>query len=964
MELSKKCELTVGSVSYVIKTELASDGSPSIQTRVLGADGAVVSQTSQDVSALRPLFQNTQQVFTRLEAQHQRVVKKLQEGGNPAHGDEGAGGFESSAGDETPEEPSVDTDQDPTFEIDSAGFEPEGASFDSETAATFEPEAATFEPEAATFEPEAATFEPEASTFEPEAPTFEPEAPTFEHRAPTFEHKAATFEHKAPTFEHKAPNFEHKAPNFEPATPFAAPPSGGAVLGPDAETRALEECLSLLGGGNFEKATTELRALLQTHPSCSEARELLEVTYKASSGARLPVELVLSLKSGTEAFAAGRQREAIESWKSCLTEEPSNRRLQLLVLLSTTWSAERRQHFANEVLSPDPNMNAGRPEETEALLLVAQTAEAASAPLAAEVATPPAVVPAPTPPAVVPAPTPPPLRPVTPQLSQPDRDSFESLMADANSVVVITDEEPSPPTAYPPSTGPPHAARQPPSGDYAEDQEEASLPPQRVGDHQRPRGRAKQRSIPWALIGGVAAAILLVGGVAFWLLSREDTVPPGRLEEAARFVGAGQYEKAIAAYDALIEEYGDHPEMYKERGRAKVASSDIEGGLADLKRAHSLSTETSPIAEEIGDVYYSRGNISEAINYYEQAFDGYEGSADSRYRFAVALVDRGEGDAAVEHLGAAIKGNPRHGEALFLYGQLLNERGRFDAAERALRDSEGHTDAGADYPAQLIVALIGQEKLDEAEEVARRFIRNYPTNAHAHALLGEVYLNRKQYEPARAQLIRALRTDPNLPRAQIALGRAWLAIGRNRGDARDLAKARQVLTGAKGVHEGQRLMALGQVALAEGDFPTAERLLRQSLEEGAEALPVYLSLAESKARAEDLAGAAEELQRASGIAPDDAAITLSLAIAYAQFEDVDRAAAHFLKTIQAIGLVTPAGEDEGPILLPTPYIPVPEEFDLNQTIRDAYEGVLELREDDPAAVELQILAESTTFMFR
>ena len=81
-------------------------------------------------------------------------------------------------------------------------------------------------------------------------------------------------------------------------------------------------------------------------------------------------------------------------------------------------------------------------------------------------------------------------------------------------------------------------------------------------------------------------------------------------------------------------------------------------------------------------------------------------------------------------------------------------------AERALRDSEGHTDAGVDYPAQLIVALIGQEKLDEAEEVARKFIRNYPTNAHAHALLGEVYLNRKQYEPARAQLIRALRTDP------------------------------------------------------------------------------------------------------------------------------------------------------------------------------------------------------------
>ena len=954
MELSKKSELAVGSVSYVIRTELTRDTSPSIQTRVLGVDGAVVFQTSQDVSSLRPLFQNTQQVFTRLERQHQDVVKKLQDGHSPANSDHGARGFESLAGDETSEAPSFETD--PGFDTDPA-FETEASSFEPETA---EPDAPAFDPDAAAFEPDTPTFEPDPPTLEPDAPTFEHNAPTFEQEPPTFEPNPPTFEHEAPTFEHEAPTFEHVLPTFEPAQPPAAPPrSGGDVQGPDAETRALEECLTLLSGGDFEKATAQLRALLQTYPTCSEARELLEVTYKASSGARLPVDLVIALTSGMEAFAAGRQREAIESWKNCLTEEPSNRRLQLLVLLSTTWSNERREHFANEVLSSSTNMQAGRPEETQALLLVAQTAENTSAaPVAAEVASTPAVVSAPPPPA--------PVRPaaVTPQTITQDRDSFESLMADASSVVVITDEEPTPASVYPSSTGPSHTAPQLPSSEYAQDQDEPSLPPQPTGEHRRPIRRVRQRSIPWALIGGVGAAIILLAGTLFWFLTGENTVPPGRLEEAARFVGAGQYEKAIAAYDALLEEYGDHPEMYKDRGRAKVASSDVEGGLADLKRAHSLSSETSAIAEEIGDVYYSRGNISKAIEYYEEAFDGYEGSADSRYRFAVALVERGEGDDAVEHLGAAIKGDPRHGEALFLYGQLLNQRGRFDAAERALRDSEGHTDAGADYPAQLIVALIGQEKLDEAEEVARKFIRNYPTNAHAHALLGEVYLNRKQYEPARAQLIRALRTDPNLPRAQIALGRAWLAIGRNRGDVRDLAKARQVLTEAKNVDESQRLMALGQVALAEGDFPTAERLLRQSLEEGAAALPVYLSLAESKARGEDLVGAAEELQRASGLAPDDAAITLSLAIAYAQFEDVDRAAAHFLKTIQAIGLVTPAAEDEGPILLPTPYIPMPEDFDVNQTIRDAYERVLELREDDPAAIELQILAESTTFMFR
>ena len=37
MELSKKSELTLGSASYVINTELAGDESQSIRTQVLGS---------------------------------------------------------------------------------------------------------------------------------------------------------------------------------------------------------------------------------------------------------------------------------------------------------------------------------------------------------------------------------------------------------------------------------------------------------------------------------------------------------------------------------------------------------------------------------------------------------------------------------------------------------------------------------------------------------------------------------------------------------------------------------------------------------------------------------------------------------------------------------------------------------------------------------------------------------------
>ena len=217
MELSKKSELTVGSASYVINTELAGETMQSIRTQVLDSTGSVAFETSQDISALKPIFQNSQEVFTRLEAQHQNVVKELKQG------------------------------------------------------------------------------------------------------------------------------------RLGDAPPVAAPTVDASAL--QHETDALEHAVSLLGGGNFEKATSALRAVLETYPNCSEARELLEVAYKASSGVGLPVDLAEALKRGTEAFAAGRQRDAIDSWKQCLIQEPGNRLLQLLVMLATTWSQERRQHYANEVLA-------------------------------------------------------------------------------------------------------------------------------------------------------------------------------------------------------------------------------------------------------------------------------------------------------------------------------------------------------------------------------------------------------------------------------------------------------------------------------------------------------------------------------------------------------------------------------------------------------------------------------------
>ena len=823
MELQKKSELSVGRASFVISTGLAGDAEPSIETRVIGSDGAVVFETSQDISALKPIFQNSQKVFARLEAQHQAVVKELEQGRIGASAE------------------------------DPARSAPAGAS--------------------------------------------------------------------------------------------------------DRESDALAHAVDLVGKRMFDKAIAALRAVLETYPNCSEARELLEVAYKASSGPRLAIDFVAALKRGTEAFAGGRQRDAIESWKQCLIEEPSNRRVQLLVLLATTWSPVRRQSYAAEVLAPGTALlSAGRPEEAQALLLVTQTVDGAPARQSAKTA----------------------VSEETVVHSQ----EFADLVPDfiespdepdepvENETLVTPTPEPRLATAPPPrqapqatqapQTSPPLETPKPPK---AEPRPEARTSPSapRVAGPRKPPPPAR-RGIPWGMAGAAAGALLILATAAFWLMSGSKNVSPAELERAASLVSSGQYPQAIAAYDGILNEFGDSAEVYLGRGRAKLASGDTSGGIADLERAHTLDPQSTAIAEELGDVLYSQGSLPAAISYYEKAFAGGAGSAEGRYRAAVSLVREGRPDDALQYLSAAISKDPAHGEAQFLYGQLLNTRGRYAEAEKSLRSAEPNVEAGGDYLNQLAIALLEQNKLEDAEEIAQNFLRAYPLDTRARSLLGEIYLSRKQYEPARAQLIQALRTDPNDPRAQIALGRTWLAIGKARNDAQDLAKAKQVLATAQGVDEARRLLALGQVALAEGKLEEAGDLLRQASDRGAPELPVHLTLAETRWKAKDLVGAAEELQRAAALAPGDPAISLSLAITYFQLKDTTRAADQFLKAIQGIGLVSPPGEGSGPVVFPEPHVPLPDRFDVNRAITDSVQAILKDLPEDPTATQLKTLSESTTFL--
>ncbi len=772
----------------------------------------------------------------------------------------------------------------------------------------------------------------------------------------------------------------------------------------------LDQALAQLSAGDTASAEAGLREILDIDPNFTEARELVEITTKIRSGESGSANPDETFKTGAEAFAAGQTREAIEHWKSCLAADSTSRSYQLVLLLSSSVSAQRRKAWLQEVLSMGSKLLAeGRSSEAYSLLLVAQSAEQPTTEVGAPHAAPPIQAPA----AEVAT-----TEPASPDadwvISEPTEDTLEEIVGgpkesappqpvpsealdiDIDFEETILENAPQPPK--PPAATPSVESGKPPSPkpqtDKARVPEAATTPSTKAGPPTasnpkevkedaafkdggtvsregnpretqpattRPvRSRPKPRppsffeSSKWLILGG-GAFVVLVGVVAvvFMSLGGGSNLPTEELGQAERFLSSGSPSEAVHAYNQILSTHGDIAPAYLGRGRAQLAAGNIDLGLSDLKKAVELDKENPAIAEELADVLYTRGRFDEAIDYYQQALSGKDISAEALYRLGASLLQLNRADEALNHLDSAFKKDPTHAEARLLYGRLLNRAARYPEAEEVLRDANIPSEAAGDYKLELAVSLLEQGKLEAAEEVTRQLLNEDSQDSRTLTLLGEIYLKRKQYEAARRELIRALRLNPKEARAQLALGRTWLAIGKTRGDRNDLNKARQILANAQGVHEGERLLTLGQISLAEGDTEKAIDLIEQSISKEANPLSLRLALAEARYVNEDLPGAAAELQRASALAPFDPALSLSMALVYAQLDDAVRASEEYLKAIQGIGMSTPATEGTGPVILPNPYVPLPERFDIDRSIRNAHRQALSENEEDATALALQ-----------
>jgi tetratricopeptide (TPR) repeat protein len=173
------------------------------------------------------------------------------------------------------------------------------------------------------------------------------------------------------------------------------------------------------------------------------------------------------------------------------------------------------------------------------------------------------------------------------------------------------------------------------------------------------------------------------------------------------------------------------------------------------------------------------------IGYWQDSFTLWKHALDSgvessfvRWNLGMALVEKGQPDAAYVQLAAALRSKPDEPDVHCSAGMLAASQGKLDLAIRhyaeALRINPHHLHARANLGAAL--AMMG--RFDDAVVQFESVLKDDPANADAHYNLGLAYRQQGRPDDEIRELAEAVRLDPQNAMAQHQLGTSLLLRGK------------------------------------------------------------------------------------------------------------------------------------------------------------------------------------------
>lgn len=237
--------------------------------------------------------------------------------------------------------------------------------------------------------------------------------------------------------------------------------------------------------------------------------------------------------------------------------------------------------------------------------------------------------------------------------------------------------------------------------------------------------------------------------------------------------GRLEYAALVAALICALAGCGNSHSRYQgyiERGRRYLTAGNLDKASVEFRNALQIEPRNDEALYLNGRVAERRGNLREAVEYFQSAVDVDPKDVRARAGLAKLFVLAGAGQRALETVSPGLLERPDDPDLLAARAAALHElKDDFEArrdAERAVQLSPTNENA-----ISVLAALdLRAGDTDRAVRLVHDAVAKVPDSIELHSILASVYLAAGQSQNAAEQMRQVIRLEPNemAPRLQLA----------------------------------------------------------------------------------------------------------------------------------------------------------------------------------------------------
>jgi tetratricopeptide (TPR) repeat protein len=357
-------------------------------------------------------------------------------------------------------------------------------------------------------------------------------------------------------------------------------------------------------------------------------------------------------------------------------------------------------------------------------------------------------------------------------------------------------------------------------------------------------------------------AILALG--SFGCIAQSTATPGGERDTAFALEQQGKFEEAEAVWRSVVKAHPGDAEAYAHLGFLEARQEHYKAAVPLYRKALAINPSMSGVRLNLGLALFKGGELKEAIQTFLPLLESEPASSPEAQRVTALLgiAEFGVGDyaQAIPYLKAAAANDPQNlqfrlllahsclstrqfqcvldvyreilslnaesAEADMLAGEAEDEMQNHGAAIEQFRAAVKADPREPNVHFGLGYLLWTQNQFEEAAQQFAAELANVPEHAQALAFLADCYMQLNRSGEAMPLIQKALRIDPNAPRAHLDLGILYADAGRHEEAIREFKTAARLSPSDPNPHWrlARLYQAMGNKAEANLEFQKTSAL--------------------------------------------------------------------------------------------------------------------------------------------